>query len=389
MKTRTNTFKPQMEALESRNLMTGSFTWDASLGLITIRGNATRNNQVLVTVANDNVHVSLNYTDGSGQFILGPQMEQSNSLVKKIRFLGGSGNDRFTNATDKVSVAYGYAGNDSLAGGSNNDLLYGGSGDDQLMGRQGDDWLMGEDGNDTYIFRGTGFLGSDTIIERDGADYDTLDFSLMSRGVAVDLYQTSIQTVAKQLVTLDRGPYLPPLRYFVPVLQLTLTNSAASYGNGIERVLATGFDDLIKGNGRNNILDGRDGNDVLVGRQGNDALFGGNGNDVLIGGWGSDWLEGGNAQDILIGGTTPAETDMAQLSFIMAEWQRTDIGYMDRVQHLTGETPGGWNGSVLLNAQLVGNDEAGDMLQGGNNVDWFLARFAALPDRLPTVERNF
>lgn len=75
--------------------------------------------------------------------------------VRRIVFLGGAGDDSFTNSTAIPSVANGGKGNDSLTGGLGNDILIGGAGNDMLDGGTGNDKLLGGAGNDS-LDGGTG-----------------------------------------------------------------------------------------------------------------------------------------------------------------------------------------------------------------------------------------
>ncbi|MEO6457141.1 MAG: hypothetical protein ABIO92_02540, partial [Chloroflexia bacterium] len=62
------------------------------------------------------------------------------------------------------------------------------------------------------------------------------------------------------------------------------------------------------------------------------------------------------------------------------EWLRTDISYQAKINHLSGATPGGLNGTIYLKAtspdQTVFNDTSVDRLTGGNGTDWFLLNSA-------------
>ena len=56
----------------------------------------------------------------------------------------------------------------------------------------------------------------------------------------------------------------------------------------------------------------------------------------------------------------------------MDEWTRTDIEFAQRVEHLTGQTEGGYNGATLLNSTTAHDDGVEDVLTGSSGQDWFL-----------------
>jgi Ca2+-binding RTX toxin-like protein len=138
---------------------------------------------------------------------------------------------------------------------------------------------------------------------------------------------------------------------------------------------------VLYGGGGNDTITGGNGPGILLGGDGTDTLSSGNGRDILIGGTGPDTLNGGNGDDILIAGSssydarTPANLQ-ALLCAIGREWQRSDVAYQTRINHLTGATPGGLNGTSYLKAgapgQTVFDDTSQDRLTGANGGDWFL-----------------
>jgi len=134
----------------------------------------------------------------------------------------------------------------------------------------------------------------------------------------------------------------------------------------------------------NDVLRGGSGNDILDGGTGDDNIEGENGRDLLIGGPGRDKLNGGMGDDILIGGsltfTDPTLLETA-LFDIMAEWTRTDLpggpspAYLARINHLKGVPSTGLNRTTRLRPGIEALDDAiADMLIGGSDRDWFLAR---------------
>jgi Ca2+-binding RTX toxin-like protein len=138
---------------------------------------------------------------------------------------------------------------------------------------------------------------------------------------------------------------------------------------------------VLYGGTGNDTITGGNGPGILLGGDGNDTLNAGNGRDIVIGGAGQDTLNAGNGDDILIAGSTSydgrtAANLQALLCAIGREWLRNDLAYPARINHLTGVTPGGLNGTSYLKAtapgQTVFDDSGQDRLTGSNGSDWFL-----------------
>lgn len=148
--------------------------------------------------------------------------------------------------TDAADVLYGRGGNDRIYGGGGNDTLYGGSGNDYLRGGSGADLLSG------------------------GSGFDYADYRDAPGGVSVNL------------------------------LRRTQSGSDASGDrlSGIEGVIGSAFNDVLKGSKIHNTLRGGAGNDSLSGNAGDDRLYGEAGRDTIVGGTGKDWLSGGQGADI-------------------------------------------------------------------------------------------
>jgi hypothetical protein len=79
------------------------------------------------------------------------------SQVKRVQFVGGAGNDTFSDSVSWLPLqAWGYGGNDRLTGAGAADILCGGDGNDTLVGGNGNDRLYGGAGDDTF-YGGPGF----------------------------------------------------------------------------------------------------------------------------------------------------------------------------------------------------------------------------------------
>src|SRR5262245_19308616 len=125
------------------------------------------------------------------------------------------------------------------------------------------------------------------------------------------------------------------------------------------------------GNDTVNTLGSRADN-VLVGGDGDDSLSSGTWRDILVGGLGVDMLRGAGGSDLLIAGATDFDANVSALSSFRAEWGRRGLGYQGRINHLTGATPGGRNGTNLLTPATVHDDASVDQLTGEAGADWFL-----------------
>ncbi|WP_426992744.1 S8 family serine peptidase [Methylomonas sp. CM2] len=80
-----------------------------------------------------------------------------------------------------------------------------------------------------------------------------------------------------------------------------VAGKALTIGQGVDRLVGGGGDDLFTGSSTTDNLNGGVGNDRIDGGAGADSLVGGSGNDTLIGGKGHDWLNGGVGNDALSG----------------------------------------------------------------------------------------
>ena len=239
----------------------------------------------------------------------------------RIRLIMNGSNKGAFAVTGSI-IVQGGEGNDTIIVASNINVptnLDGGGGDDILIGGRGSNSITGGDGNDFLFSRGT----SGRLDGGNGHD------------------------------RLIGGP------------------------GGLETLLGGAGNDRLTARGRANLLNGEDGHDFLLGYQ-NNILLGGSGNDrliagannLLIGGTGFDRLQA-NRGGILIGGATHHDSDSAALRAIVDQWQRTDIVYSQKIDHLING--GGLNGSITFNTSTLFADEDPDLLIGGMDLDWFIA----------------
>jgi Ca2+-binding RTX toxin-like protein len=162
------------------------------------------------------------------------------------------------------------------------------------------------------------------------------------------------------------GNFLNYSAYTTSVTVNLTTGSATGIGLGVSHITH------VFGGSAADTLTGNAANNIFIGNGGNDTLIGNDGRDLLFGGVGQDFLDGGNDDDILIGGTTAFDNQKQPLLALLKEWSRTDLNYTGRTNHLSGATGGGLNGTTVLNATTVFDDnKVADTLWGRGGLDWY------------------
>jgi Ca2+-binding RTX toxin-like protein len=241
--------------------------------------------------------------------------------VARIVAFGLEGQDKIivSPLLTQPAILFGGPGNDTLVGGWGPNAISGGNGNDKIVGGIDDDSLCGDNGNDVL----DGSLGDDTLFGDAGND----------------------------------------------VLVGTLGNDLLIGGTGNDVLVGGLGDDELFGQQGNDKLVDEVGNDILVGGTGLDQLFAGVGRDLVIGGVGADKLYGQTKDDILVADATDDDESIEALEAILAEWTSGN-SYDDRVDHL--KLGGGANGTFVLNATTVHDDNAIDWLYGDGDTDWFL-----------------
>jgi Ca2+-binding RTX toxin-like protein len=282
---------------------------------------------------------------------------------------GGDGND-FVDAGNGNNFANGGAGNDTVYGGLGNDTLHGGGGIDRisawygndylsqtgligatLTGGGGNDTISGGDGNDLligeegYRYYGTssstesmyGGLGNDTLVATLGSDrldggggIDTVTFDAMDNaGIRVNLAVAGAQA----------------------------TNDGMDTLVGIENVIGSIHNDVIRGSSIANRLDGNEGNDWLLGGLGTDVLVGGLGTDLFV-------------------FTSVAESNATTLDVVLdfshAQLDRIDLSRIDADVVTAGDQAFTFIGSAAFSADATGQlryNASNGLLYASNDAD--------------------
>jgi Ca2+-binding RTX toxin-like protein len=208
--------------------------------------------------------------------------------------------------------------------------------------------LQGGTGSDSFRFNSGGSL-SGSLAGGGGGDW--LDYSLVTTPVSVNLATGSASRVA---------------------------GGATGKVSQVQNVVGGAGNDTLVGNAAGNIL---------IGGSATNVITAGSGRSLLIGGTGSATMKGGPADDILIAGTTSFDSNHAALMSILAEWQRTDKTYAQRIADL--RNGGGLNGtSKLIRGTTVLDDDGSDTLTGGPGLDWFFANLGPGAVRDHITDRN-
>ncbi len=224
-----------------------------------------------------------------------------------IEINGFAGNDSITGGT-RADIIEGGADNDTLSGGDGNDSLSGGSGNDSLSGGTGDDQMEGDYGSIDLITSVIGSGGKDTLVG--GAGNDTVFMRFAESSYAISKTDTAIvltnRSDASSVTTIDRsianGIEFISFNDAIPFSLNDLLAGAATIGSDtlFQRASLSNFGFAIDGLAGNDTITGTDFDDSLNGGEGKDSLFGGNGNDILDGGAGDDTLVGSGGNDLYI-----------------------------------------------------------------------------------------
>lgn len=213
--------------------------------------------------------------DCGKQILLDPnevaQTGYQTDRLRDVEHVYGTGFSDVIVGNASSNVLLGQAGDDYLRGRIGNDKLKGGDGYDHLRGDDGNDTLYG--GNDDDVLRGG--LGADLL--DGGAGRDTATYSYATAGVRVHL-EAGLQGS-------NRG------------------EAAGDRLVGVENLIGSAYDDLLRGDGAGNSLQGGAGRDAVLGLDGDDRLLGQAGNDTVDGGAGNDTLAGGAGADLILGGS--------------------------------------------------------------------------------------
>jgi hypothetical protein len=159
---------------------------------------------------------------------------------------------------------------------------------------------------------------------------------------------------------LDESAYTAAVTVNLPAGQATGTGGIKN----IQNVIGGTANDALTGDATGN---------VLVGGAGVNVLQSGSGRSLLIGGAGTATMIGGANDDVFVAGTTVFDGDEAALASILAEWQRTDLGFLDRVNDLQNGTTGLNGANHLIWGSTVFDNGQANSLTGGAGQNWYFS----------------
>ena len=77
-----------------------------------------------------------------------------------------------------------------------------------------------------------------------------------------------------------------------------------------------------------------------------------NGRNIVIG-LTADGIRKTDPEELLVTSPTDFDADVGSLRAMLAEWARPELTRRERLEHLTGETPRGYNGRALINKDAI------------------------------------
>jgi Ca2+-binding RTX toxin-like protein len=214
---------------------------------------------------------------------------------------GGSGNDWYE----------GRGGNDIISSSFGDDHLDGGDGDDELDGGMGNDTMIGGSGDDVFHVQQSG----DVVSEAANGGTDTVLLSLSTYTIPANIENVDARTATGPIsitgnslnnyiimgfgeVSVNAGSgndtvsYLSNGAVTVDLAVFGANDGAAADDtlSGVENLVGSLNNDVLRGNGSVNILDGSAGADLLVGRNGGDIYYVDDLGDLIVeaAGGGSD-----------------------------------------------------------------------------------------------------
>lgn len=286
--------------------------------------------------------------------------------------------------------------------------------DDIFTGDAGTNEIYGRDGDDTYVYGQTTTGPGNIDYFEGGAGSDTIDLSLISGSIGVDLGAESWGLMTGNAITTIRGT-------FDTVENAVVGDASIVYGSSADNVISGdnasgnnqfygyGGNDTLNGMNGADLLDGGEGDDVINGGSGVDTIYGGNGDDIIDGGShgdiidagaGNDWVSGGFQSDQMDGGDGIDTIDYTYTSVDLTVDLDAGLAYgtaagpgTETVVNFEIVVMGAGNDTVIGNASdnllyggngsdIIIGGKGGDELTGGAGADHFIFNSGDGQDRI-------
>lgn len=286
----------------------GDDTLDGGAGADRMDG-GTGNDTYYVDDIADVVVETANYPDTDIVYVLIDYYDVGTADVEQIYYSGngsgtiiGSDTNNFINSGTGNDWLQGEGGNDWLFGGGGDDLLEGGTGNDELDGWQGNDTMVGGTGDDIYHVDSSGDIvvenaneGIDTVRVKKSsytlpANVENADLRFYSGSISVTGNSANnlfIMGTGAQAVTggagIDTVSYAHTAAVSIDLWNWNYGGEAADdYMTGIENLVGSAFDDVLRALGTQSVIDGGPGADIMEGRNGSDIYYVDNAGDVVF-----------------------------------------------------------------------------------------------------------
>lgn len=237
------------------------------------------------------------------------------------------------------------------------------------------DMLFGTQNNDVL----DGTAGRNYIFGREG--FDHVDWSRASTNISVDLETKMTQVSSRTVVVTGVEGVIGSI--FNDVIRGDDLANRFIGNSGDDTIFGRDGSDTIGGGSGNDHVDGGAGNDYLDGGFGNDEIFGGDGNDTIIASTGIDTVDGGSGADVFIyNGATSVQFSFAKVvtsasTFKAAELKGAVLTYLRNVEGIrlgSGDDSATGNGLGNFIDGGSGNDTisgwgGADTIKGGNGDD--------------------
>ena len=324
----------------------------------------------------------LQFSDGSTLQLTDIEIETHGSDA--IDNLNGIENRDLSNN----DVIYGYGGADSINAKSGDDIIIGGEGNDAITGGDGfdisvytglfADYTITPQLTSYYVEDTVGTDGRDSISQIERLNFQD-GFYDLSTSTFTPYDEVFVATATAESFAGDNeGTDTVDYSNSDAAVSVDIKDNILSGGyaegdslSGIEAIVGSAYDDLIKGDNGINTINGGAGDDQIYGRDGDDTLLGGDGADKMRGGDGNDVIYTGAGDDTDVRGEAGNDTIYGEDG-------------ADKLQGSEGDdTLYGGDGNDLLYGDdtdelLTGNDildggAGDDSLRGGYGDDTYIA----------------